>query len=313
MANKTNNTPVEFIETDSTKLPDVQSEHPGAFIHVNDNNGDDQLYIGDDQVTDKFNVGDTPDNTPTREIGGLPASTIGELKSDSISTILKNILRVARTAPTRTTNVSATISYSGDKTIEVGTNLPNKSSVTVSANRGKWSDGTVYAGTATTNKIMTPDNWGGAAEEGTYTIKAEVTFGAGGIPKDNYGTECPNLQYQGGTINTSTIKITAVYPVYVNSGSIITDMRKHIVDYIAGQTFNVTVPAEVETPEPFKFRIQVPEQFTTVEVKQYNPLTRSYDIPVPMVFVPGNTPMYERQDNTYTNTDSTQYQINLKR
>lgn len=312
---KTDITPVEFIETTSTKLTTVQESHPGAFIHVNDENGDDTLYIGEDKVTDKFNVGFTPDSTPTREIGGLQASTIGTLKGDSISTILKTILLVQRTAPTRTTNVSATISYSGNKTIEVGTNLPSKSNVTVNTNKGKWSDGTVYAGTASVEKIMTPDKWGEPAEEGTYTIKAEVTFGPGGIPKDNYGDSCPDLQYQGSStpITTSAIKITAVYPVYINDGSDITVMNKHIVDYIAGQTITVTVPPEVETPDPFKFRIQVPQQFTTVTVKQFNPLTQSYDISVPMVFVSGNTPMYERQDNTYTNTDSTKYQINLKK
>ena len=36
-----NETPVEFIETTSTKLKDFQTSHPGAFIHVNDENGDD--------------------------------------------------------------------------------------------------------------------------------------------------------------------------------------------------------------------------------------------------------------------------------
>ena len=44
MAKIDKNTPVEFIETTSTKLTNVQEEHPGAFIHVNDENGDDVLY-----------------------------------------------------------------------------------------------------------------------------------------------------------------------------------------------------------------------------------------------------------------------------
>ena len=44
MAKIDKNTPVEFIETTSTKLTNVQEEYPGAFIHVNDENGDDVLY-----------------------------------------------------------------------------------------------------------------------------------------------------------------------------------------------------------------------------------------------------------------------------
>ena len=43
MAKINNETHVEFIETTSTKLENVQATHPGAFIHVNDLNGDDVL------------------------------------------------------------------------------------------------------------------------------------------------------------------------------------------------------------------------------------------------------------------------------
>ena len=90
-------------------------------------------------------------------------------------------------------------------------------------------------------------------------------------------------------------------------------MVKHIVDYLTGNTINVTIPAEVEAPEPVKFKVLVPEQFSTFNVMQFNPLTQTYDTPVPMVFVSGDEPMYVREDNTYTNTKSTKYQINLKK
>ena len=314
MANKTNNTPVEFIETNSTKLSDVQSEHPGAFIHVNDDNGDDQLYIGEDQVTDKFNVGDTPNSTPTRKVGGLTASTIGQLKQKSISEIILDMVRPDVVEPTVSTALSFGISYSGSKLIEVGTNLPAESSIAVTIKDGVWTDGTPYAGGhSAVSMNISPGTWEEPAEEDVYTISASVSFSGGGIPKDNFGTSYPSKQYHGGTKTATPIKITAVYPVYINDGNDITVMNKHIVNYITGETINVTIPEEEEYPEPFKFRIQVPEEFSTVVVKQYNPLTQSYDISVPMVFISGNTPMYERQDNTYTNTDSTQYQINLKK
>ena len=121
------------------------------------------------------------------------------------------------------------------------------------------------------------------------------------------------MQYHGGTKESSTITIKAVKPIYINDGNVITDMVKHIVDYLTGNTINVTIPAEVETPEPVKFKVLVPEQFSTFNVMQFNPLTQAYDTRVPMVFVSGDEPMYVRENNTYTNTTITKYQINLKK
>ena len=309
-----NETPVEFIETTSTNLTNIQEEHPGAFIHVNDENGDDVLYIGEDKITDKFNVGDENLNSPTREVGGLNASTIGELKGKSVSEILLDILRPDVVVPTVQEYESISISYSGSKLIEVGTNLPNENDISVTIMDGVWSDGTPYAGGHdSVNLSINQGLWGEPAEEGTYTISGSVTFNEGGIPKDNFGKEYPNKQYHGGTKESSTITIKAVKPIYINDGNVITDMVKHIVDYLTGNTINVTIPAEVETPEPVKFKVLVPEQFSTFNVMQFNPLTQTYDTPVSMVFVSGDEPMYEREDNTYTNTTSTKYQINLKK
>ena len=180
-------TPVEFIETTSTKLTGVQEEHPGAFIHVNDENGDDTLYIGEDQVTDKFNVGDSNLNSPTRKIGGLNASTIGQLKEKSMSEILLDILKPDVVEPTISTNASISISYSGSKLIEVGSVLPSKQNITSTVKDGKWSDNTPYAGGHSDVVLsMSPDKWGQQSEEGVYTITGSVTFEEGGIPKDNF-------------------------------------------------------------------------------------------------------------------------------
>lgn len=309
---KTDITPVEFVETTSTNLSTVQENHPGAFIHVNDTNGDDQLYIGDDQVTDKFNVGDSNPNHPTRKVGGLNASTIGTLKNKTMSEILMDILRPDVVEPTVSDPASINISYSGSTLIEVGTSLPGKSGITSTVNDGSWSDGTPYAGghgSVTLN--MDPNSWGGTSVEGKYTISGGVEFTEGGIPKDNFGTEYP--KYQGGTVNSNTITITSVRPIYINDGDDIIVMNKHVVNYIDGVELSVTIPPEIETPEPTKFKVQVPYQFTRFEVKKYNQLTGKYDINVPMIFVPGNTNMYIREDNTYTNTTHTQYKINLKK
>ena len=44
---------------------------------------------------------------------------------------------------------------------------------------------------------------------------------------------------------------------------------QHIVDYLTGVELTVSIPAEGEDPEE-KFMIQVPEEFTTMTVKQMN-------------------------------------------
>lgn len=314
MAKIDKNTPVEFIETTSTNLTNVQEEHPGAFIHVNDENGDDVLYIGEDKVTDKFNVGGEKLNSPTREVGGLDASTIGELKGKSISEILLDILRPDVVEPTVQEYESITISYSGPKLIEVGTNLPNENDISVTIRNGVWSDGTPYAGGHSDVVLsMSPDKWGQQSEEGIYTITGSATFEEGGIPKDNFGTSYPNWKYNGGIKTSSPIKITSVYPIYVNDESDITTMREYLVDYLNGSVIlDVSIPGEIDGTDD-KFKIYLPSEFSVFEVKQYNSTSGKYDIPVNMELIEGETSKYIRTNDVSDTFGSAEYEIKLKR
>ena len=307
-------TPVEFIETTSTKLTGVQEEHPGAFIHVNDENGDDTLYIGEDQVTDKFNVGDSNLNSPTRKIGGLNASTIGQLKEKSMSEILLDILKPDVVEPTISTNASISISYSGSKLIEVGSVLPSKQNITSTVKDGKWSDNTPYAGGHSDVVLsMSPDKWGQQSEEGVYTITGSVTFEEGGIPKDNFGTSYPNKKYNGGTKTSSPIKITSVYPIYVNDEFDITTMRGHLVDYLNGSVIlQVSIPDEIDGTDD-KFKVYLPSVFSVFEVKQYDTLTGEYDIPIEMELIEGETSKYIRTNDVSDTLGSTTYEIKLSK
>ena len=307
-------TPVEFIETTSTKLTNVQEEHPGAFIHVNDENGDDTLYIGEDQVTDKFNVGDSNLNSPTRKIGGLNASTIGQLKEKSMSEILLDILKPDVVEPTISTNASISISYSGSKLIEVGSVLPSKQNITSTVKDGKWSDNTPYAGGHSDVVLsMSPDKWGQQSEEGVYTITGSVTFEEGGIPKDNFGTSYPNKKYNGGTKTSSPIKITSVYPIYVNDEFDITTMRGHLVDYLNGSVIlQVSIPDEIDGTDD-KFKVYLPSVFSVFEVKQYDTLTGEYDIPIEMELIEGETSKYIRTNDVSDTLGSTTYEIKLSK
>ena len=307
-------TPVEFIETTSTKLEDVQTSHPGAFIHVNDENGDDVLYIGDDKITDKFNVGDENLNSPTREVGGLNASTIGELKGKSVSEILLDILRPDVVVPTVQESASINISYSGNKLIKVGDLLPTEDNIISTVKDGKWSDGTPYAGGHGDVVLsMSPDKWGQQSEEGIYTITGSVTFEEGGIPKDNFGTSYPDKKYNGGTKTSSPIKITSVYPIYVNDESNITTMREYLVDYLNdSKILYVSIPGEIDGTDD-KFKVYLPSEFRIFEVKQYNPSTGKYDILVNMNLIEGETSKYIRTNDISDTFGPAKYEIKLSK
>ena len=314
MVKSNNVTPVEFIETSSTKLEDVQTSHPGAFIHVNDENGDDVLYIGEDKITDKFNVGDEDLDSPTRKVGGLNASTIGELKGKSVSEILLDILRPDIVVPTVQESASINISYSGNKLIKVGDLLPTKDNITSTVRDGKWSDNTSYAGGHGDVVLsMSPDKWGQQSEEGVYTITGSVTFEEGEIPKDNFGTSYPDKKYSGGTQTSSPIKITSVYPIYVNDESDITTMREYLVDYLNDSVIlYVSIPGEIDGTDD-KFKVYLPSEFSIFEVKQYNPLTGKYDIPIDMKLIEGETSKYIRTNDISDTFGPAEYEIKLKR
>ena len=312
MAKIDKNTPVEFIETTSTKLTNVQEEHPGAFIHVNDENGDDVLYIGDDKITDKFNVGGK--DFPTRKVGGLDASTIGDLKGKSVSEILLDILKADVVVPTVYESASISISYSGNKLIKVGDLLPTEDNIISTVKDGKWSDGTPYAdGHSDVVLSMSPDMWGQQSEEGIYTITGSVTFEEGEIPKDNFGKSYPEKKYNGGTEISSPIKITSVYPIYVNDESDITTMKEYLVDYLNdSKILYVSIPGEIDGTDD-KFKVYLPSKFSIFEVKQYNPSTGKYDINIEMKLVEGETSKYIRTNDISDTFGPAKYEIKLSK
>ena len=304
---------IKFIKTTPSKLEseNVQEDYPNSFIHTHDENGDDQLYIGEDRITDNLNIGNTDPAMPTRKIGGLQASTIGVLQQRTLSDIVIDILKPDVVEPSVSTQAGVSISYVGAKLIEAGTSLPDISQITSTIVNGVWSDGTPYSGGSGNETLtMSPDKWGQLAEEGKYSISETVEFTEGGIPKDNFGTPYPNKQYHGDVKNSNTITITAVEPMYINDGDDIELMVKHLYDYITGQTIDIVIPEE---SEEVHFMVVVPEEFTIFTVKQFNPLTQTYDIDIPMKFVSGNDSYYVREDDSYTNTLSTRYKINFKK
>lgn len=335
---------IEFIKTTSSKLERVANDYPCSFIHthdVNDNDTtDDRLYIGDEMITDRLNVGNVNLDNPTRKVGGLEAMTVGQLNQKSISQIILEMVKPDVVPPTPSSRASISISYSGDRLIEVGSNLPESTSIITSVNKGEWSDGTSYAGEPGEPEVSISSNdWGIPADETTYTISGSVTFAEGGIPKDNFDTPYPNLKYPGGTVNSNTITIKVVKPIYINGyktrtgddGDTITDMRKYLIDYNEDTSIEITIPAETYSE---RFEIYVPYELSKLELYKYDPTrsdlgnsnpqnwTIAYNTrATALKFIDDEIPDYPGYykyirdpeiDNSY-NTAPTLYKINLKK
>ena len=220
----------------------------------------------------------------------------------------------ASRCPTIQENTSISISYSGSKLIEVGSVLPSKQNITSTVKDGKWSDNTPYVGGHSDVVLsMSPDKWGQQSEEGVYTITGSVTFEEGGIPKDNFGTSYPDKKYNGGTKTSSPIKITSVYPIYVNDEFDITTMGGHLVDYLNGSVIlQVSIPDEIDGTDD-KFKVYLPSVFSVFEVKQYDTLTGKYDIPIEMELIEGETSKYIRTNDVFDTLGSTTYEIKLSK
>ena len=311
------------------KLKTHVSNHPedeGSFIHVCGDNVS-NLYIGSHRVTDNFNVPDADDSFKTVSVGGLEESTIGKLKNKPISDILFNIL-CPDVKPTVNSNPSVTITYSGNTLISVGTTLPVKEDISITADRGEFSTGISYAGEVSDSELtMAPAKWGEASEEGRYTISAAVTFASGEVPVSSHGNKIPESQYPGGVASNS-IEIHSVHPIYTNGVKIsenqsnidsinrgdITALNDMIVDYISGVSFYIAVAEETDNS---KFRLDIPNSISSYTVMQKNNVSGKYDIGITMVSDLSNTrdgyKCYVRTTDSSDRKGSSEYKIELKK
>ena len=309
------------------KLKTHVSNHPedeGSFIHVCGNDVS-NLYIGSHRVTDNFNVPDVDENFKTVKVGGLEESTIGELKNKPISDILFNIL-CPDVKPTVDKKPSVTITYSGNTLISVGTILPVKKDIKITANRGAFSTGISYAGEVSNSELtMAPTKWGEASEEGRYTISAVVTFASGEVPVSSHGNKIPESQYPGGVASNS-IEIHSVHPIYTNGVKIsenqsniergdISVLNGIIVDYISGsKLFYIAVAEETDDS---KFKLEIPNSISSYTVMQKNNVSGKYDIGITMVSDLSNTrdgyKCYVRTTDSSDRKGPSEYKIELKK
>ena len=310
-----NDKDIDFFVTNDFSQETYDSSKDGAFIYECGENKK-NLYIGDNRITDNFNV--TADSTlKTIEVGGLEASTIGDLKNKykSMSDILFQIV-CPDIKPTVVSEPSVAISYS--KTLmSVGDSLPEQSGVKVVANRGKFSNDNDYAGEPVITLTMDPDKWGQPGEEGVYKITAKAVFAEGKVPESSHGKNCDDLQYKGGEISSNKT-ITVVKPIYISNGNDISVMNERIVDYISGFIIeDIKTPGEKDGGYTNKFRVYLPGELSKFVVMQKNPTTQKYDIEVSMSsFDDPDYAGYACYVRTKTDTDtkgSAEYRIELKK
>lgn len=279
---------IRFIKTTSEKLletGEVQEtlgeDYGDAVIHTKDEYGEgdnkivnDNLYIGPDQITDNFIIGESDINTPTRAIGSLGATTIGDLKKSkkTVSQILIDMLKAPVSAPTAPSGKpSLTLSGPSTTIIRVGSTISSES-FSVTADRGRWSNNNYYAGTYKndTNYTITPGSFNSELEEGIYTVKATGTFNSGSNQHDNYGNTV-NGYVGGSTVTSNAIKLYVVKPIKVNTQDITEMTEQTLKDYLStNAVFTVNIPGEDDDLDK-KFRISLPGTFTTFKVEQYNP------------------------------------------
>ena len=210
----------------------------------------------------------------------------------------------------------------------MGTTLPVKEDISITADRGEFSTGISYAGEVSDSELtMAPAKWGEASEEGRYTISAAVTFASGEVPVSSHGNKIPESQYPGGVASNS-IEIHSVHPIYTNGVKIsenqsnidsinrgdITALNDMIVDYISGVSFYIAVAEETDNS---KFRLDIPNSISSYTVMQKNNVSGKYDIGITMVSDLSNTrdgyKCYVRTTDSSDRKGSSEYKIELKK
>ena len=90
-------------------------------------------------------------------------------------------------------------------------------------------------------------------------------------------------------------------------------MREYLVDYLNGSVIlYVSIPGEIDGTDD-KFKVYLPSEFSIFEVKQYNPLTGKYDIPVDMKLIEGEASKYIRTNDISDTFGPTTYEIKLSK
>ena len=184
---------IKFIKTTSTKLnggvvqETLGEDFNDAIIHIRDEHEypddyfdsdsdsdvtvitDNNLYIGDERITDNLNIGKENPKLRTRELGGLKESSLGLLQKRSLSSIIIDILRVGLPAD------SIRITTEPGKHLKDGETL----SLEIEVDEGVVD---TFAWTSSDDSVATVDDNGtitAHSTTGSVTIRVDAETGSG--------------------------------------------------------------------------------------------------------------------------------------
>jgi len=316
------------------------SDTTGMYITDMVGGGGDQIYIS--QV---------PDGTPTPEdVGGIDQGTLPENIGDGTYTLSEVIDQLlwpsicptpGSPEVTLSDNVSA-LQIIGD-TINV--------TFTTGATLGQFSDGTTYAGDVTgatltgagsTNETLTVTAPTGIADytynnyivvQSTQSWTLTGTFAQGPMPVDNFGADCTDIQYTGGT-DTASVNFEGVYPVYSGNsaqyqgpasdtwttGSVNTTYWTQLALFSFNNAYfqwNQTYDEDSVAPDVVRHRFAIPSVLTVTDIKKLNPVSGGYDsIPTSQftttattLDIFGNSVSYTIYEKSNSAGGATQYRV----
>ena len=302
------------------------SEEPSTLqdVIVNMNNAISKL----NDIDDVYNPSEAFDDnlSMTSAHGGLEIKTVKDFKDSPMTYDQMFDAILFPTIQPTATQPSITLSYSGNRTILVGTTLPVEADFSATTNRGSVTYGTYNL--VDGEKVKNPDNsyagqpgeitytinngdtlWGTVSEVGTYTVKCSTTFENGGQPYDNKGNDATVAPYSSSQ-KTNSISITACYDVYATTSQlgVMTKQTLRAKSSWNGQVLT-TIPEVDGELSVSKFRIDVPTGWV-ISAKQENPTkVNVYDVNVDLYKV-GTTTYKDANDrdvsyDIYTRTSDT--------
>lgn len=287
--------------------------------------------IREELVSSNEYVSEVPEHWLTEKIGGVEQGLNKEdelLTGKTVNQMLDVLLYP--TVQPEIVEPSISFEYNDDKVVYVGhivQHFDDEKIYATSFSRGSVSyenaDGNYFYTGDAEGKISIDNNIEDDngelrfVSEGIYAIKYSVNFANGPKLLDNKKNDATVESYKSGKLEKEEF-VHVVYPIFVNNGIHIKDLQTNKVDYLVEEClFEVEIPNENETK---KFEIHVPSTVLMDEVKQYNTISDTYNIPVELEQIedithPGYSVYYNVFVRTTDNTDIqgvSKYQIKLK-
>lgn len=260
----------------------------------------------------EYDSAEKDESTTMNDIGGIPKGTkASELKGKPVSEILDSIFfpLVYPTFVQPSVSIAFKSTSSTPSIQEVGTtgsSVPVESSFNVTFNRGevKINDQKTqdYSGEMSSSEIQCQENSGGwtaslssTIPEGKISYKVIANYGEGEQPLDSKGNAYGS-PLEAGSVTSTTISITGVYPYFANTVSSNTLTKLPLV---SGNSFEASCVAETNEG---RHQFSIPSKYTVTKIEFFDTNSNTYQ----------NMSMSKFDSSTY-NQDVQSAQIEYKK